>query len=235
MYILKQIEHILTREQSDFLRAFFKNCPENISSGFMLKSYPASCKLIRTDDLCTSVYVLLKGKLQAVEERASESNFLFTELTAVDIAGDFELFSETSSRLITLTTLEECLCLVIPASSYLSWIKTDPNALFIRLQMLIRQMTLQTTTERRNHFLDNKTRLLQLIMQNYQEAGSPDLFRFDKTRENISEHIGCSTRTVNRAVLRLKEDGYLSTDRGKIYISREQADMINDFLSKPDV
>lgn len=221
----------LSEEQLTFLQQFFAKSPEQLSSCVMLRSYPQNHTLINTDDSCTCVYILLKGRLQAVEERVATEPYRFTEIQAVNIVGDFELFTSLPGRVITLTTLERSLCLIIPAADYLNWIKNDANALFIRTQMVISQLTAQTQFERQNRFLDNRTRMLRFLCgecHRQAEPAFPLLIR--STRQDIACKLGCSVRTVNRTVTSLQEEGILSLEHGKIKLTDNQFQLIQKRL-----
>lgn len=234
----------LNKEQLAFLQDFFLHCPDSFLPNLMLKSYPANETLISTDDSCSCIYILLKGRLQGIEERVSDTEYRFTEISAIEIIGDFEIFSQAPARFITLTTLERSLCLIIPAKAYLAWIKEDSHALFIRIQMLVTQWMIQTRSDRKNFFLDNKTRVLQLLYHECSVLPSPAGpaspgkpcpsrsgmgggapaagYAVRDTRNTLAARIGCSVRTVNRIVSQLCEEGYISLIHGKIHISPEQ-------------
>ena len=101
-----KISRALTEPQRAFLDAFFAGCDEHFFSGVTLRTLPANRTLIGTDDTaCSYVYILLKGRLQAIEERVGDEPYRFAELSAVEIVGDFELFTKADSRIVTLTTL----------------------------------------------------------------------------------------------------------------------------------
>ncbi len=233
----------LNQEQLAFLQDFFLHCPDSFLSNLMLKSYPANVTLMSTDDSCSHIYILLNGRLQGIEEQASDTEFRFAEISAIEIIGDFELFSQASARFITLTTLERSLCVMIPAKAYLAWIKEDAHALFIRIQMLVTQWMTQTRSDRKNFFLDNRTRLLQLLYhecslahmpedrgasgkdcppRGVMQSGTPFEYKIRDTRSTIAARMGCSVRTVNRVAAQLCDEGYISLVHGKIRVSQTQ-------------
>lgn len=213
----------MSREQADFAAAFFAGAPSSLLFGLSLKTYPKNHVLISTDDGCAHVYLLLSGRLQAIEEYVPGEPYRFTELLPLEIVGDFELFTRCAGRMITLTTLERSEFLVIPAADYLAWIQNDANALFIRMQMLIRQMVSQTKFERQNLFLDNRSRLTHLLCTEYghRKSGS-EICLIEYTRQELSTRIGCSVRTVNRLIKALSDEGYIRLRRGKIRFGQEQ-------------
>ena len=221
--IPETIYNRLDRRQREFINKFFSQCPQTLSAGMMLKTYPANHTLINADDSCTYVYFLLRGRLQGIEEHAKNGPYNFTEIKAIDIVGDYELFTESAARIVTLTTLEESLFLILPATDYIAWIKKDANALFIRTQMVIRQLVAQSQFERHNFFLDNRTRLLHFLANEYGRINrAPEQVRLPHTRPEMADKLGCSVRTVNRAINQLLEENFISLDHGKIAMSYDQ-------------
>lgn len=146
--MLEKISEKLTPQEAAFVKHFFAEAPDTLLSRIIMKTYPKNCNLISSDDECSYVYILLRGCLQAIEDHFSDEPYQFTELSAIDIVGDYELFTSDSSRFITLSTKEKALCLMIPAKDYIHWIRHDTNALFFRTQMLIKQLVMQGRNER---------------------------------------------------------------------------------------
>lgn len=118
----------------------------------MLRSYKKGSRLVAAGDSSAHVYILLKGRLEAVEEHVSDAPYHFTEIKALDIVGDYEFFTGKLMRLVTVTTLEDSLCLVIPAAEYMTWLRSDSHALFLRSRMIISQLVAQAQFQRQNLF-----------------------------------------------------------------------------------
>lgn len=210
----------LNHQQREFTDKFFSQCPELISSRIMLKTYPANHTLISADDSCPYVYILLEGRLQAIEEHVINEPYNFTEIKAIEIVGDFELFTKSATRIITLTTLEKSIFLIMSAADYISWIQKDANALYIRTQMLIRQLVSQAQYDRRNFFLDNRTRFFHFLINEYNRvSGGTSTVKIQYTRPEIANKLGCSVRTVNRIITDLQTEGFIELEHGKILIS----------------
>lgn len=233
MNLSNTITRHLTEEQLNFLHKFFRNCPDSFSSNLIYKKFPKNFTLINAGDSCSHVYLLLDGRLQAIEEYVTDDPYRFMEIPAIDIVGDYELFQQISHRMITLTAIENSSFIIIPSNAYFSWIQNDANALFIRTQKLISQISRQNQFERQNFFLDNKTRLLYFLFtecsrQSRQTAHCSITY----TRLQIAQKLGCSVRTINRSILSLKEEGTVTLSHGKIQISPDQYLMIRQYLKR---
>lgn len=223
MLIPASVSKNITAEQLSFLNNFFLNCPNDFASNIIFMRYGKNHTLINTGNSCSHVYILLHGRLQAIEENVIDEPYRFTELSAIDIVGDFELFEHTSSSIITLMTIEKSDCIIIPAKAYLQWIKHDANALFIRMQMLIKQLSVQTQFDRQNFFMDNKMRLLYFLEKECHNQIKQSLpYKIRYTRQQIAQKLGCSIRTINRNILSLNQNNIVSLNHGKIEIDQQQ-------------
>lgn len=231
MSISSNFSTILNHQQFVFFQSFFRDCPKDVINHMIYKTYSKDHILIHTDDICAYVYILLDGRLQAIEEKASDITYNFTEIDAIQIVGDFELFNEIPQRIITLTTMTKSHCLVIPAADYFSWIKMDANALFIRTQMLIKQLTVQTRFARQNLFLDNRTRVLFFLYSEYSKNENNSILNIALTRLQIANKIGCSVRTINRTIHQLKQEQLITLIHGKIQINQRQYLSIKKYIT----
>ncbi len=218
MDFIDSIKYIIPQNQLNFLESLFKGCPKRVLDSISIHSYKKNQLLINTSDKNHYVFILLKGRLQAIEEKICSKPYTFTELEAVDIVGDFELFAETDEYLVTLMTIEESVALRIPSTQYLNWMHSDNNALFLRTQMLMRQLSIQTQLQRQYLFVDNKTKFL-LALRNECEKQESYPFILKDTRESLASKVGCSVRTLNRVILSLQKENILSINHGKILIN----------------
>ena len=177
------------------------------------------------------MYILLKGRLEAVEEHVANIPYHFTEIRALDIVGDYEFFTEKQPRLVTLATLEDSLCLVIPAIEYMTWLRKDPHALFLRSRMIISQLVVQAQFQRQNLFADNRTRMLVFLKEQVTQAVNDNTHIESNAGNAKSKSIlsypyplhqtgdcrtpWCSVRTVNRTVQELAEENMIYLNKGE--------------------
>ena len=96
------------------IETFFSTCPPLIRNYLTLQTIPAGQLLIQAGAPCGTVYILVSGRLQAIEEKAGEIPYSFFDLSPFDIVGDYELFSEDAESYVTVRAWEPSACLTIP-------------------------------------------------------------------------------------------------------------------------
>lgn len=222
MILSKQFLSAIPREHIDYLKKLFSQCPQEIYERITLHHYQAHHNLISTYQSSSYVFILLKGRLQAIEERVVDIPYSFTELSPIDIVGDYELFTEAEGHYVTLKTMENATCLQIPSITYLQWMKHDANALFMRTQMLMKELSIQTQQQRQYLFMNNRAKVMIYLQRVYQKHAISSTCIIHATREKIAGQIGCSLRTLNRIILALCEEDMVSVQHGKLHISQEQ-------------
>lgn len=218
------------KQHESFLKDFFLHCPTQVIQQIRITKYQAKHQLISTFQNSSYVFLLLEGKLQAIEERVVDIPYSFTELTPIDIVGDYELFTGIEGHYVTLSTLEPSWCLELPANAYLNWMSQDVHALFIRTQMLMKVLSKQTQQQRQYTFMSNEMKLYIYLSTYMKQQDNCEVHIVLATREQIAAQIGCSIRTLNRLLLCLKQDGFIYIHHGKVQITKRQVEHITHEL-----
>lgn len=205
------------------IEEFFSTCPILIRNYLTPCTFPAGQLLIKAGSPCGTVYILVSGRLQAIEEKAGEVPYSFFDMIPFDIVGDYELFSEDTESFVTVRALEQAVCLTLPARFYLRWISSDSAALFLRTRLLMKRLSFQLNSNRRILLMSNEQRCMYIICQ---EAKKTPLVKgvllFKLNRELLAAKTGCSLRTVHRIVKELENESHLKLVHGKICLTRGQ-------------
>lgn len=213
------------------VKDFFSTCPPLIRNYLTLCPIPAGQVIIEAGTPCTTVYILLSGRLQAIEENAGEMPYSFFDLIPFDIIGDYELFSEDAESFITIQAQEPSICLMLPASFYLQWIRVDSVALFFRTRFLMKQLSLQQYSSRRFFLMSYEQRCAYIICQEVRKAPQINgTYLIKLNREFLAAKIGCSLRTTHRLVKELANQNHLTLIGGKMHLTAKQISQLNNWI-----
>ncbi|MGX8834907.1 Crp/Fnr family transcriptional regulator [Amedibacillus sp. YH-ame6] len=226
MTIPKHIQEVFPKQHQAFLTTFFQHCPTPILERILIQHFPKHYSLIDASDDNTYVFILLSGKLQAIEERVVNIPYQFLEVTPLDIVGDYEVFSQTQGHYVTLKTTMPSTCLQIRSNDYLAWMRQDVHALFLRTQMLVQVLSTQTQQQRQFLFMDTTQRLAIFLVDKAKQQSLP--FRLVETREQIASQIGCSVRQLNRIIKELQEQTICSLHHGKLIVSKHGLQLLEE-------
>lgn len=215
--------HCASREIFSLLAHFFKQCPSLVEDCLNINRIPKGKVLIHSNMPPHTVYFLLKGKLEILDEDAAEFPLCFSEAAPFEIIGDYEMFSDGKYSAATVIAGTDCVCLSLPAGIYRTWISSDAHALFLRTRMLAKQLSAQVNFERRFLYMDYETRCLHLLLTECRrhEAVNGSV-RLPVKREELAVRAGCSLRTVNRIIETLKNRNLITLCQGKIQLTDSQ-------------
>ena len=232
MKIKDCLTYCSSREVSSKLEDFFKKCPDRVQDCLNMNRISEGKTLIYCNTPPHTVYFLLKGKLQILDENATEFPLCILEAAPFEIVGDYEMFSKGEYNISTVMAYTDCICLSLPAGIYRTWISTDAHALFLRTQMLMKQLSTQVSFERRFLYMDYETRCLHLLLTECRRHKAVNgQIRLPVKREELAAKVGCSLRTINRIIENLKNRNLINLCQGKIRISQSQQETLLSMVS----
>lgn len=222
----------LTPEQFEYLNQLFKDCPEEVIKAMRYRKVPKGYVLIYAGNVCDSVYIILQGNTVGMDFQKLGNAYVVREDSSTDVLGDFELFGDIKEYRITIRAVTDCEMVVIPAEVYLKWMQQDINALFMRTRKLMNSLTLQAASERKYLFLNCRDRLILHLVEEYEAKGRGETYRLKSTQPELAERLGFNTRTIQRSVQSLENNGRISIDKGKISISLEDYWKLKEYVEE---
>ncbi len=212
----------LPLEKQAYLETIFQNCSEEVRYYMRLTEAEAEQTLIRAGEKCTNIYIILTGKVTGIEWPMYGHAYPFKDYGAGDFFGEIECFAGLSSYRISVVTITKCEVLIIPAVFYMDWIQTDVDALYLRTQENMRRLITQTADARRYLFVEAKERLMLYLIRKYkQKMPASKTLVLKSGRDQMSDEIGISVRTLNRSIKKLEECGLIQLQKGKVLITEE--------------
>lgn len=210
-----------TEDAAVFWNNFLTCLPSSLMPYLCRKDFHLGDRVISSDRRSQSVYFLMDGTMWTADDQILNHPCIFSELHAVSIVGDFELFSDMESSYATVTAASDCRCLSLPANLYLKWLSQNAQPLLYRTRLLMKMLGDQTVAQRQYFFMDYTTRCIFLILQ-HAVFSCQESVRLPLTREILAGKIGCSLRTCHRIVLELNKKNLISVSHGKITVTRTQ-------------
>lgn len=217
--------------QKAYLKQLFKNIPIYNRSCHTVK-IKANIKFISLNEPCDSIWILIDGNVTAIKEQISGDVYVFTEFTAPGFFGEMEGFAGESYLKATLVTTTECRFIIMPINNYLNWIRHDSEALFLRVHDMMSGVLDESANERTYLFLDGVHRLMIYLIQYYKKHVKEKICIMEIKRQQIADEIGYSSKTVNRSIRKLLDNGLITIDGRKIVISEKQHQQLLELSDK---
>ncbi|MBR5509596.1 MAG: Crp/Fnr family transcriptional regulator [Lachnospiraceae bacterium] len=222
----------LKKEEFDYLSKLFQDCPDYVFQKMQCLKVKKGNILLRSGTPAKNVYIVLQGHLSGIDLQRVGTMYMFTEYSVGEVLGDFELFGNLKNYLITINASTDCELFVIPSGIYLKWMKQDINALFMRTKMLMHTLASETSTDRKNLFLDCKDRMIVYLVSEYEKSSGGSDYKLKKTQLELADRIGFNVRTIQRNIQILEKEEMIYTEGGKICFSREQYFRMKKYMQK---
>lgn len=226
---------LLPSKEQEYMNRLFAGCPEEIKNRMAIRKVEKGRSILLAGEPCESIFIILKGRAIGIDVQLPEKIYEFKEFGPGRFLGEFECLSSIPEYGISVRTLTDCTLCVILSEMYLEWMKHDGNALFLRTQNILLELTRQTRNDRKYLMLECMDRmvlyLLEYCEKQYSEKQDRTMEIFiQRTREELSNAIGFTEKTINRNIRKLAEQDFVSVHSGKISISRKQYDAMNHYV-----
>lgn len=213
---------LLPPKEQEYMEMLFRDCTDEIRDSIVTQKVEKGHNFIIAGETCRNVFILLKGSAKGIDMQIQGQIYIFKEFGPGSILGEFECMSDILEYGITIQAMTECILWKMPAAMYRQWMKKDGNAVFLRMQRLMSELTYQTRESRRYMLLNCNDRLTLYLINRYEKQKEKSSMTVRKSREELAETIGTCSKTINRNVKKLQAEGFISLCGGKITVSDVQ-------------
>lgn len=177
------------------------------------------------------VYILLEGKLEAVIETKQPLELKRIVIEGFSIAGDWSLFEDNETKIVSLTVVEDAKCIIIPFNDYKKILNSNYLLVRARLNELV-FMTMKNSVkvECIIHMTKYEKFIYYIFREYMKNKKEGQLFIVTNTHSSMSKEIGCHIAYITHMVLWLENDGLISRKRGKIVVSQEQCLLMQNLI-----
>ena len=225
------LNDIVEERQKQF-REYFGSIPVWLVDSLRMEKMEKGKTFIREGEPVELIYFVCDGVIKATDYRIYGISFDFMLFTKVYAFGGMEVIMGNEKYQTSLQTVTDCTMLVIPKADFKKWMDDDSRALKHEAKLIAEYLLEQLRNVRAFLFLQGADRLMMLIGNRYEKYSKNGVLMLNSDRNELSDYTGLSTKTITRAVKRLKENGILVEKKGQIIITEEQYQMIKESLAK---
>ena len=188
--------------------------------------------LLKKGDRIQNVYIILQGEYTVSEAWSNGNIFIFTELGPDDFICEMECYQQVYAVQYNLICKSDSLLLAIPVEDFLAWQSVDPGLCQMLIHSLIRKLGSSARTASQMPIASGIVKLIRFLVTYCEQHGIERRTEIAVrlTREELSYNLGLSTRTINRLILSLKEQGAVTVLSGKVHISADQYISLKNML-----
>lgn len=206
------------------LEQFTARIPEELDGQFSMRAYVPHELIRQKDSPLETIGILLKGSFRVVNEFENGNVFMIEMNDAVSFVGEVALLAGASATSVTIESVTHCLVAYLPAKVFDDWLRQDIGLLRALSEHVAAKLYCSSYNRGERLFYSAKYVLLKYITQQAESGGIRKTGRIvvAKTRQQISEEVGMTVKTINRILTRFGRDGLISTERGKVTLDLAQ-------------
>jgi CRP/FNR family cyclic AMP-dependent transcriptional regulator len=173
--------------------------------------------VINEGDDTDSLYIVLKGRANALRSDESGRQFIVNRFGPNDYFGEMSFF-DRNSRCATVITREKCTLMVLPRKAFFEFAARHPEIYKNLIKALLEKLRRATQQIEELAFLDVYGRLARFLIENQNAEGVID----EKlTQQELADMVGSSRETVNRIFNELVGGGFIEKEKGRIVVKKK--------------
>jgi CRP/FNR family transcriptional regulator, cyclic AMP receptor protein len=183
--------------------------------------------LFREGDSGSHLYVIERGKVRIGRVEVSGGEVVFAVAGAGDVLGELSLFEKNGVRTADAQALEPTVCVMIARDPLLEFLSTQPSVLLQIISSLCGYIKRKDAVMGEIAFLDIPARVALKLLELAESKGRPTsggiVIDAPLSQRTLAGMVGASRESVNRALSRFVELGYIRQSQGAIEVlDREQ-------------
>ncbi len=205
--------------------------PRRLPEGFLLERPNRGDAVLHSGFPISRFYILLRGSCAATVYSEDGKSAIAEVSEPVQVFGVSELLRDVKVFHASIyAASDDCLLLSCPARTFMHCLGTDIGFAGLVLRYLAELMVRNMRKERERSFGSPKRALAEFC---YAESASKKLpYRIPTTRREMSERLHINLRTLNRRVDDLKAEGLVTSERGKLVVTRENFEQLKKLLGE---
>lgn len=203
------------------LRPWCKNLPQDLWTLYTVRELPENYVIHQKDSPLERVGVLCEGALRVTNEFDTGNAYMIEYTQPVDFIGDVTVLAGREQVSVTIETVAPSAVLFFLRADFESWLDRDPG-LVRALSKRVAEKLYQSSYHRGKELFYSSPRLLLEYILRFTEGEKA----LPYPRQRLCEELGMSLKTVDRTILKLRQQGFLTTKGGKLCVTPEQRALI---------
>lgn len=207
---------------------WFADIPYAEVNKILIRSFDADDRFILKGRPFENVYIILDGICSVVNQLDNGTEIITLRLTQGDVIGVSESILNSVRNIASVNPCTSLVVAEIDDRTFKNWLNTYPSFRDFVLKNIVVRLHYTADFSANCQTSSSKINLVKYLVDRYQvelTSYAPNYsgsVKIHETHEVIGTFLGLSPRTVDRNIRSLKNDGFISTERGKIHISSSQ-------------
>lgn len=203
---------------------YLRHIPKRLETRLTVRTYPPGCIIHQKHYELDYFGIICCGEHRVINEFENGNVFMIEKNEPPDFIGEVTILAGMAETSVTLETITECVAVTMPRSDFEQWITEDIEFLRLVSQRIAFKLYRSSYNRGAKLFYPPNFLLLDYLIRYAKEEGISEKKRIlvKKTRQQLYEELGITIKTINRTIHKLKDDGLVGIEKGKMTMDLEQ-------------
>lgn len=214
------------------LEEYFRHMPEELWSRYTIRVYPPGTIIHQKDFKLENFGIIAKGEHRVINEFENGNVFMIEKNEPIDFVGEVTILAGMEKTSVTIETLTETTVIYFSRKDFEDWISKDINFLRLVSHKIAYKLYRSSYNRGARLFYPPNFILLDYVLKQASllHIKSKGSIIISKTRQELYEECGITVKTINRTIKKLKDDGVISLNKGKISMDLEQYRLAQEMI-----
>lgn len=221
----------LTPVRQKEIEDYFKGAPNWLLETIKVVTFEKEFTFIHENEPVEYIYVIVNGTARAIDYRVYGVVYDFMKVDVLQAMGGMEAVLDLPEYRASIQTVTPCTALKIPFDIFYKWLETDVAVLKREAKTVCQYLHESDRKGRLYIFLQGSDRFGLYLLDIYKKNAYKGVCIYANSRQELADHTGLSVRTINRAIKKFYENGWISKQGNKFSMNQKQYNLLNEEMS----
>ncbi len=214
MNVYKVIDII---EKEPEVYAILKYCPYEILKRFVVKEYKKGMFILNQEEVYDTFYIMVEGTVDIYVMSEAGKKYSLARYKKGNYIGEHEIF-ERKPYSCYVEGLSNIKLLELDRNNFLKWFSLDRNLNEYITKTLCSQFYMLSKKAGKDTLYTLKQKICQYLIDNVSNSGNKTVLKINIEKDQLSEQLAVTQRSVNRVLKDLKEQDIIEIESNFIII-----------------
>ena len=210
------------------LHNWFTDVPKSAVNQLVIRQFKTNETFIRKNQLSDRILIILDGICNVINQTDNGAEIITLRLAKGDLIGVSEQVLHSMRYIASIKSCTPLIATELDTETFNNWLHHYPKFIDFVIKNLVTRLHYTADFSANCQSSTSKVNLAKYLIDRYNfevsASACPEnaAVTIHETHEMISHFLGIHTRTLERHIYAFKQEGLISTDKGKVSISPAQ-------------
>ena len=208
------------------LKEYTRCMPEDIRARCTVRVHPAGTVIHHKDVPLECFGIIVSGENRVINEMENGNIYMIERNQPITFIGEVTILAKQPNPSVTIEAVTDNVIAYFSRKDAERWLSEDLNFLRLVSSHVAFKLYRSSSNSGTKLFYPPTFLLLDYLVKHGQslhieEQPEDRLYKINLTRQQLQDETSINVKTLNRTISQLKDEGYISLEKGKICYSKE--------------